>query len=163
MTMLLRVAENCNGAIAQMLDKWLLDGRGRSRIWQCVVPRTRKFLSERQNLHDYLEREARRALQGECKAQRRFSEAEMERCRMVGKEEILIGWLCVETNGQLESQKTELHHANHWDCQTHMESCRMFEELTTKKDFVKRIMHWIAWKLRNHGEFVGKRRKELDS
>ena len=42
-----------------------------------------KFLSERQNLHDYLERETLRALQGECMAQRKLSEAEMERDRMI--------------------------------------------------------------------------------
>ena len=32
-----------------------------------------------------------------------------------------------------------------------------------KVDFTNRIMHCIACKLRNHGEFVMKRRKELDS
>ena len=31
------------------------------------------------NLHDNLERKTRRALQGECMAQRKISEAEMER------------------------------------------------------------------------------------
>ena len=35
-------------------------------------------------------------------------------------------------NSQLESQKTELHHAHQWACQTQMESRIMFEELTTK-------------------------------
>ena len=42
-----------------------------------------KFLSVRENLHDYLERETRRALQGECTAQRQLSEAEMERDKMI--------------------------------------------------------------------------------
>ena len=35
-------------------------------------------------------------------------------------------------NSQLESQQSELHHANQWACQAQMESRRMFEELTTK-------------------------------
>ena len=35
-------------------------------------------------------------------------------------------------NCQLESQQSELHHANQWACQAQMESRRMFEELTTK-------------------------------
>ena len=42
-----------------------------------------RFLSERENQHDYLEREARRAVQGENIAQRKLSEAEMERDRMI--------------------------------------------------------------------------------
>ena len=37
----------------------------RLSFWPCVVPRTRKILSERRNLHDHLEREAWKALHGE--------------------------------------------------------------------------------------------------
>ena len=36
------------------------------------------------------------------------------------------------TNSQLESRKTELHHAIQWTGESHMESRRMFEELTMK-------------------------------
>ena len=51
-----------------------------------------RFLSEKQNRHDYLERESRRALQGECMAQLRLSEAEVEMERKSWRGEILI-WL----------------------------------------------------------------------
>ena len=47
--------------------------------------------------------------------------------------------------------------------QAHMESLGMFEELTTQVDFIKRIMQWIAWKLKNYVEFAFERRKDLDS
>ena len=52
-----------------------------------------RLLSEKQNLHDYLEREARRALQGECMAQRRLSEAEVGNGQEKLGEEILLIWL----------------------------------------------------------------------
>ena len=68
----------------------LLKGKGdRERVLHSEQERD---LSEKQNLHEYLEREARRALQGECIAQRRLSEAEVEMDRKVGRGEILI-WL----------------------------------------------------------------------
>ena len=35
-------------------------------------------------------------------------------------------------NSQLESQHSELHHANQWACQAQLESLRMFEDFTTK-------------------------------
>ena len=62
------------------------------------------------------------------------------------------------TKSQLESQKKKF-----FFMQAQMESRRMFEELTTKVDFIKRIMQWIAWKLKNYVEFAFKRRKDLDS
>ena len=37
-----------------------------------------RIQSERKNLHEYLEKKAERALQGECTAQKRLSEAEVE-------------------------------------------------------------------------------------
>ena len=37
-----------------------------------------RILSERKNLHEYHEKKAQEALQGECTAQRRLSEAEVE-------------------------------------------------------------------------------------
>ena len=46
-----------------------------------------RILSERKNLHEYLEKEAGRALQGECTAQKTFSETEVEMDRKrLGKE-----------------------------------------------------------------------------
>ena len=35
-------------------------------------------------------------------------------------------------NSQIESQQSQLHHANQWTCQAQMESRRMFKELTAK-------------------------------
>ena len=49
----------------------------------CRPKNKKDFLSERQNLHDYLRREARRTLQGECLAQKRLPEAETERERLI--------------------------------------------------------------------------------
>ena len=58
---------------------------------------TDRILSDRQNLHDYREREARGAPQAESIAQRTLSDAEMERDGGFGIREILIGWLCMES------------------------------------------------------------------
>ena len=49
----------------------------------------------RENFHDYLEREARRAPQGERIAQRKIPEAETERERILGNEETLTGRRCI--------------------------------------------------------------------
>ena len=49
-----------------------------------------RFLSAKRNLHDHSEREALTALQGESIAQRKLSEAEMERDEMIWVKEILL-------------------------------------------------------------------------
>ena len=61
-----------------------------------------------------------------------FSEAEMERDMMIWDRSNSDWAALYETNSQLESQKTELHHANQWACQAQMESRRMFEEFMVK-------------------------------
>ena len=129
------VVRSCGkSATERLLRCWsiLVEWKDRSWIWQCVVPRMRKILSERQSLHDYFEREAWRALHGESIAQRKLSEPEMERDRMTWDERNYDSAAVHGINSQLESQKSELHHANQWTCQAQMESRRLFEELTTK-------------------------------
>ena len=85
-----------------------------------------------QNLHDYLEREARRALQGECVAPVRLSEAELEMDRK-SWERRNSDVALFETNIQLESKQMELYHANQWACQAQMENPRIFEESMMKR------------------------------
>ena len=69
-----------------MLKNPCLNGK-RDREFGSVSSREQeKFLSERKDLHDYLEIESWRALQGESTAQRKLSEAEMERDRMMWDE-----------------------------------------------------------------------------
>ena len=57
-----------------------------------------------------------KALQGECMAQRK-SKTEMERNRMISYERNSDWAAMYGINSQLESQQSELHHANHWACQ----------------------------------------------
>ena len=86
-----------------------------------------RFLSERDKIiHGYHEREARGARQGENRAQRKLSEAEMERDRMIWDKRNSDWAAMYGINSQLESQKTELHHVHQWACQAQMESRRMF-------------------------------------
>ena len=65
---------------------------------------------QERNLHEYLEKLAERALQGECAAQNRLSEAEVEMNRRSWERRNSDVALC-ETNQQLESQRLELYHA----------------------------------------------------
>ena len=76
-------------ATERLLWCWKILVEWKDRLWigQCVFPRTRNihvWMSQKQNLHDYLDKETWRALQGECLAQRELSEAEMERDGMIG-------------------------------------------------------------------------------
>ena len=104
------------------VEKSLLNGKRNREFGSVSSQEQERFLSHRQNLHDdYLEREARRALQGEGIAQRRLSENEVEMDRMIWGRSY-ADWAAVYgINSQLESQKTELHHAHQWACQTQME------------------------------------------
>ena len=59
-------------------------------------------------------------------AQRKPSEAEMERDRMIWDKRN-SDWAAVyETNSQLEAQKTELHHANQWASQAQIGKPQIF-------------------------------------
>ena len=64
------------------VEKSMLKGKRDLEFGSVSSQEQEKFLSGGQNLHDYLSRETRRALQGECMAQRKLSEAEMERDRL---------------------------------------------------------------------------------
>ena len=61
-------------------------------------------------------------------ALRKLSEAEMERDRMIWDERNADLAAMYDINSKLESQQSELHHANQWACQAQMESRRMFEK-----------------------------------
>ena len=95
------------------VERCLLKGK-RDRELGCVSPSEQeRFLSERQNLHNYFQREAQRALQGECVAQRRLSEAEVEMDRKNGRGEILANEAVMQTNGPVKLKwKTEEHLKN---------------------------------------------------
>ena len=70
-----------------------------------------RILSERRDIHDFLEKKADHAFQGECAAQTRFSEAQSEldrrEWRMRNADIVLY-----ENGMQLQSQRMELYQAN---------------------------------------------------
>ena len=71
-------------------------------------PKTKKDPCVRdKNLHEYLEREAWRALQSECIAQRKLSDAETKRDRMIWDRRHSDWAATCETNSQLESPKNQ--------------------------------------------------------
>ena len=85
-------------------------------------------LSERQNLHVYLEQKAELAVQGECAAQQNLSEA--------GADMDIRHWerrnsdiALFETNRELESQRLELYKANLWADQAQREKINLCGEL----------------------------------
>ena len=61
-----------------------------------------------------------------AKLREKPSEAEMERDRMIWDKRKSDWAAMYGINSQLESQLSELHHANQWACQAQMESRRMF-------------------------------------
>ena len=165
MSRMMGVAGNCNVVLMLLGVAGKLQRSDCSDVErsQCVVPRTRKILSERENIHDYLEREALRALQGGRIAQRQLSEAEMERDEIYGTKEILTGRLCMEPTFNLNHKRQSFHHANQWACEAQMESRRMFEELMTKSRFYQ-VNHALdCMEILELQKFVVKKRKELDS
>ena len=115
------------------VEKTMLKGKRDGEFGSVLSQEQERFLSERQHLHDNLERKTRRALQGECMAQRKISEAEMETDWVIWDKRNSDWPAMYDTNSQPESQKTELHHANQWACQAQMESRSKFEELTMKR------------------------------
>ena len=90
-----------------------------------------KIMSERRNLHEYLENEAERAFRGKCVAQRRLCEGEVEMDRRSWERrnsDIALN----ETNQKLVSQRLELYQANQWPDHAQRENIRLFVELNTK-------------------------------
>ena len=117
------------------VEKSLLNGKCNGEFGSASSQEKERFFSERQNLHDNLERKTGRALQGECTAWRNLSEAEMESDRMIWDKRNSDWAAMYGINSQFEPQPSELHHANQWACQTQMESRRTFEEFTMKRSF----------------------------
>ena len=106
-------------------------------------------LSERRKLHVYLEQKAELAVQGECAAQKRFSEGD-EDMEVRNSEHKNSDVAFYETNQELESQRLVLYHANQWaDDQAQREKMKLCGELEMKIDSSKRIMQEIAEKLKN--------------
>ena len=93
----------------QVLKVHCKDGKGIEMSKVCnYLNRNERILSERKNLHEYLDNEAERAFRGKCVAQRRLSEAEVEMDRR-SWERRNSDIALYETNPQLESQILELY------------------------------------------------------
>ena len=83
---------------------------------------------QKETLHAYLEQKAEMAVQGECVAQKRLSEAEAE--MDIGNwEQRDAENALYETNRGLESQRLELYQANQWADQAQREKINLFGEL----------------------------------
>ena len=95
-------------------------------------PKSKKYSCPRNKILMTFLKEARR-VQGESIAQWRQFEAEVERDRMIWERRNAYWATMYGRNSQIESQQSQLHHANQWTCQAQMESRRMFEEFTTKR------------------------------
>ena len=104
----------------------------------------------RKNRHECLEKEAERAFQGKCAAQRRLS---LRWTDEVGKEEIL----------KLESQRLELYHAIHWAEQAQIENSRLYGELNTRSTIYQERRAKYCQELENYEEFAANKRMEPDN
>ena len=97
------VAGNCNAAVTQIKNPPLKGKRDRD-YGRMLHSERERFPSEEENLHDYLEKEARRALHGECMARRRLSEGVVEMDRRSWRGKILI-WLHAKAIVSLKHSK----------------------------------------------------------
>ena len=90
--------------------------------------------SDRQNLHNYLERKAESAVRGENAAQKRLFEAEADmeirRWKQTGSEIALC-----ETHRELESQRLQLQQANQWADHAQREKNSLCGELEMRNRF----------------------------
>ena len=93
-----------------------LSGGKRDRVLESV-----QTLSERRNLHVYLEQNAELAVQGDCAGQKRLSEAEAD---MEWNYDIALH----ETNRELESLRLELYQAEIHLCGELEMKNRLFQE-----------------------------------
>ena len=97
----------------------------RDRDLECA-----ETLSERRNLHVYLEHKAELAVQGKSAAQRRLSEATAHmNIRNKKKKQRNSDTAVCETNRELESQRLELYQANQWADQTPRKKLNLCGEL----------------------------------
>ena len=85
-------------------------------------------LHERQNLHVYVEQKVELAVQEECAAQRRFSEAEAD-MEIRNWEQRKSDMALHETDQELESQRLELYQANQWADQAQREKMNLCGEM----------------------------------
>ena len=85
-------------------------------------------LSERRNLHVYLEHKAELAVPGECAAQKRLSEAEAD-VGIRNWEQRNADVALDETNRELESRRLELCLVNQWADQAQREKINLRGEL----------------------------------
>ena len=97
-----------------------------------------KILSEQRSLHEYLEKEAERAIQGEFAAQTRSSEFQAEMDRREWEKRYAEDAL-YETSRQLETQKMELCQAHEWTDQARRQKRWSFGELDEEFAVWKRI------------------------
>ena len=111
-------------------------------------------LSERPNLHVYLERKADLAVRGERSAEKRLSEAEAE--MEIRNSDIA---LYETTHQELESQRLQLQHANQWVDQSSREKTDLCGELEMRSGLF-RENH--AKECQEIEEFVAKKQIELD-
>ena len=126
--------------------------RERSRSGKCANS-VRKEIS-----HVYLEQKAELAVQGECAAQKRFSEAEAE--MVIRNWEQRNDIALYETNRELESQKLELSQANQWADQAQREKVFFSWRIGNEKRTLERKSRK---KLRNYEESVAKKQIEQDN
>ena len=88
-------------------------------------------MSDKQNLHEYLERKAESAVRGEIAAHKRLCEAEagmeMRRWEQKNSEVALY-----ESHRELESQRLQLHQAHQWADQAQREKINLCGELELK-------------------------------
>ena len=94
-------------------------------------------LSETRNLHVYLEQKTELAVQGECTAQRRSSEAEAD-VDIRNWEQRDSDITLDETNRKLEPQRLELYQANQWVDEAQRENINLCGELE-KTDSSKKV------------------------
>ena len=94
------------GSASNASDERIMSGGNRNRDLESV-----QTLCERQILHAYLVQEAGLAVQGECAAQKRLSEAEAE-MDIRNWEQRHADIALHENNRELESQRLELYQSN---------------------------------------------------
>ena len=124
------VVQRCSESLASV-EGTLSRGK-RDRDWESV-----QTLSERRNLHVYLEQKAEFPVQGECAAQRRLSEAEAD-MNIRNWEQRNSDIALYETNRELESQRFELYQANQWADQAQREEDNLCGEFDMRNQTLPR-------------------------
>ena len=108
-------------------------------------------LSQRRNLHVYLEQKAELAVSE--------AEADMD---IWNWEQRNYGIAVFETNRELESQRLELYQANQWADQAQGEKMNVGVKLKMRNRLFQEVAQEIANKLRNYEESVAKKQIETD-